>query len=136
MGRLTKWVDGEPIEDHDNDTSVSEWKNTAPEKRFRNGYNHCMRKLAEYEDLQEQGRLVVLPCKVGDTVFVLAHGIISQNLVDHVEYDGTHLALHFHLHCGIFTFTDLSTFNLGDTLFLTREEAEAALAAKKGENHG
>ena len=27
------------------------------------------RKLAEYEDAEEQGRLVVLPCKVGDTVY-------------------------------------------------------------------
>lgn len=27
-------------------------------------------KLAEYEDLEEQGRLVKLPCKVGDTVYV------------------------------------------------------------------
>lgn len=26
-------------------------------------------KLAEYEDLEEQGRLVVLPCKEGDTVY-------------------------------------------------------------------
>lgn len=27
------------------------------------------RKLKEYEDLEEQGRLVQLPCKVGDTVW-------------------------------------------------------------------
>ena len=26
-------------------------------------------KLADYEDLEEQGRLVILPCKVGDTVW-------------------------------------------------------------------
>jgi hypothetical protein len=29
-----------------------------------------LRKLKEYEDLEEQGRLVKLPCKVGDTVYV------------------------------------------------------------------
>lgn len=28
------------------------------------------RKLKDYEDLEEQGRLVILPCKVGDTVYV------------------------------------------------------------------
>lgn len=28
------------------------------------------RKLKDYEDLEEQGRLVKLPCKVGDTVYV------------------------------------------------------------------
>ena len=27
-------------------------------------------KLAHYEDLEEQGRLIELPCKVGDTVYV------------------------------------------------------------------
>lgn len=30
------------------------------------------RKLAEYEDLEEQGRLLRLPCAVGDAVYVLA----------------------------------------------------------------
>lgn len=29
-----------------------------------------LRKFKEYEDLEEQGRLVKLPCKVGDTVYV------------------------------------------------------------------
>lgn len=29
-----------------------------------------LQKLAEYEDLEEQGRLLKLPCKVGDTVYV------------------------------------------------------------------
>lgn len=28
------------------------------------------RKLKDYEDLEEQGRLIILPCKVGDTVYV------------------------------------------------------------------
>lgn len=28
-------------------------------------------KLAEYEDLEEQGRLIKLPCKVGDTVYLI-----------------------------------------------------------------
>lgn len=37
---------------------------------------HCglvedmIEKLADYEDLEEQGRLIKLPCKVGDTVYV------------------------------------------------------------------
>ena len=29
----------------------------------------CIKKLAHYEDLEEQGRLIELPCKVGDTVY-------------------------------------------------------------------
>lgn len=31
-----------------------------------------LNKLAEYEDLEEQGKLLKLPCAVGDTVYVLA----------------------------------------------------------------
>ena len=29
-----------------------------------------LRKLKEYEDLEEQGRLIKLPCKVGDKIFI------------------------------------------------------------------
>lgn len=29
-----------------------------------------LKKLADYEDLEEQNRLIILPCKVGDTVYV------------------------------------------------------------------
>ena len=29
-----------------------------------------LRKLKDYEDLEEQGKLIKLPCKVGDTVYV------------------------------------------------------------------
>ena len=31
----------------------------------------CFERLAQYEDAEEQGRCVVLPCKVGDTVFTI-----------------------------------------------------------------
>lgn len=42
----------------------------------RNSDCHCgivedmVKKLADYEDLEEKGRLIKLPCKVGDTVYV------------------------------------------------------------------
>ena len=34
------------------------------------GFYKSMKKLKEYEDLEEQGKLMKLPCKFGDTVFV------------------------------------------------------------------
>lgn len=37
-------------------------------------YISAARKLAEYEDLEEQGLLVRLPCKVGDTVYRVNSG--------------------------------------------------------------
>ena len=35
-------------------------------------FQRIIDKLAEYETAEEEGRLVVLPCKVGDTVYVIA----------------------------------------------------------------
>lgn len=44
-----------------------------------------MNALADYEDLEEQGLLVRLPCKVGDTVWVVTSPI---NVFDYDKYDG------------------------------------------------
>ena len=69
-----------------------------------------LEKLADYEDLEEQGRLVILPCKVGDDVYYIL-GIPNETP------------------CAIDKCTfELSDINkIGKTLFLTREEAEAKL---------
>ena len=45
----------------------------------------ALEKLATYEDLEEQGLLVRLPCKVGDTVWVVTSPI---NVFDYDKYDG------------------------------------------------
>ena len=42
------------------------------------------RKLKEYEDLDEQGRLIKLPCKIGDDVwFVPSHTNYKLNILNH-----------------------------------------------------
>lgn len=43
-----------------------------------------LKKLADYEDLEKQGRLIKLPCKVGDTVYVVTSPF---NVFDDIEYD-------------------------------------------------
>lgn len=59
MERLTEWIDD------------GEHRQAIPKTDIRNnGHNKCCNKLAEYEDLEEQGLLVRLPCKVGNTVYV------------------------------------------------------------------
>lgn len=67
-------------------------------------------KLGKYEDLEEQGRLVKLPCKVGDDVYYIL-GIPNETP------------------CAIDKCTfELSDINkIGKTLFLTKAEAEARL---------
>lgn len=45
---------------------------------FENAYGmaiQALEKLAEYKDLEKRGRLIKLPCKVGDTVWDIDYGI-------------------------------------------------------------
>lgn len=45
---------------------------------FENAYGmaiQALEKLAEYKDLEKHGRLIKLPCKVGDTVWDIDYGI-------------------------------------------------------------
>lgn len=56
MERLTERIDNVP----DGESGV--WVKN-------HDYISAAIKLAEYEDLEEQGRLIKLPCKVGDTVW-------------------------------------------------------------------
>lgn len=78
-----------------------------------------LEKLAYYENLEEQGRLVKLPCKVGDTVYKVdkVREKIKQYKVIHFETD----RVDFDNYDSCF----LSHF--GKTVFLTKEEAEAEL---------
>lgn len=80
-------------------------------------------RLAAYEDLEEQGRLVVLPCKVGDTVYVPNNWL---NLV--VQFAIVEIQL-FVDETVIIDDSDneYRVSDFGKTVFLTRAEAEAAL---------
>ena len=70
-------------------------------------------KLAEYEDAEEQGLLLRLPCNVGDEVFIIG---------------GKYRAGSFDkwINTGKFRISDLEYF--GKIVFLTKAEAEKALA--------
>lgn len=70
-------------------------------------------KLANYEDLEEQGRLIVLPCKIGDTVYIIGSKYRRGYFEDYIN-------------TGKFDITDLP--KLGNSVFLTKAEAEKALA--------
>ena len=80
-------------------------------------------RLKQYEDMEEQGLLVRLPCKVGDTIYRCGDPIkkIYEWQIDYVEVyeDET-----------VFVDDSDNTFveaDIGKTVFLTREEAEKAL---------
>ena len=95
-------------------------------------------KLAEYEDLEEQNRLIKLSCAVGDTIY---HVCIPKNdepqiiemKVGCVEpygavrnYKGTCEVWNIYAETD-YTKAYFKFFDFEKTVFLTREEAEAAL---------
>ena len=92
-------------------------------------------KLQRYEDLEEQGRLITLPCKIGDTVYYInTHNRLSlfKNTVYEAKVArfvttryGTSIVIQIRNEYGC---TELySEDNYNKTVFLTKEEAEAAL---------
>lgn len=92
------------------------------------------RKLKEYEDAEEQGLLLRLPCKVGDKIFLDFAGF-GKDIDEFTVKD-------FHLDCfengETILFCDyesndstlsgqIDVMEFGKSVFLTREEAEAKL---------
>ena len=77
-------------------------------------FTDVMKKLSHYEDLEEQGLLLKLPCKVGDKVYVFwtSYNFKTEEVEHKIIVD-------------VFEIEMMSEF--GKTVFLTREEAEAKL---------
>lgn len=87
----------------------------------------ALKKLAHYEDLDEQGRLTEAPCKVGDTVYFLDRGKIKQGEVFEISIHSDGILLH----------TGTQFCLEVEQMFLTKAEAEVKLAELKGgEQHG
>lgn len=75
------------------------------------------------------GRLVVLPCKVGDTLFRVFAGEIFEHRVGSMKY----FAIQGRWDIETYPFCPCVESSIGKTIFLTREEAEKALEAMKDE---
>ena len=93
--------------------------------------------LAEYEDLEEQGLLLKLPCKVGTVAYLIDHNfvrmerkpikcIIDEFTVDRYNdcYAVLNGAENFYM---MRRFRAINIKQFGETIFLTKEEAEKAL---------
>lgn len=116
MERLTKW--NEQTEQAELlSWDEEEWKDFmgSLDVPIATELSFAINKLAEYEDAEEQGLLIRLPCKVGDDVWTIMCGMT-----------GKHPALFRQK----FTLSMFSHF--GTAVFLTKEEAEAALAEMEG----
>lgn len=78
----------------------------------RMGMN-ALKELAELKEKLESGRLVELPCKVGDTVYQTDGEIIYEITINRIIYDTENIA-----------FDETA---IGKMIFLSKEAAEARL---------
>ena len=102
--------------------------------RCDEGSHYCMAavkyRLAELEDDLESGKIIRLPCKVGDTVYwLIASKYIIECVVSFINISvgkKTHFTVWVKQKCeGVEN--DFSSDDLDEEWFLTREEAEAKL---------
>ena len=110
------------------------------ERKYTNVTNQqLIDKLAEYEIAEEQGLLLRLPCKVGDTVYVIPSqvnydlNILSRYTENNRVYEQVVDSMRMWRN-GKYCLSTCEGLRLvlseyfGETWFLTREEAENALA--------
>lgn len=125
MERLTNIGSNEEIWITDNDET----------RRFGRKES-AYKKLAEYEDLETQGLLLKLPCRVGNTIYVngiLGVGEAEEYKVIRVDYH-SNLAMgrsEFYIEALLISDPENSIGfydkEIGKTVFLTQEEAEQNL---------
>lgn len=99
------------------------------------GDDYDLDRLKEMVEADKDGRCVVLPCKIGDTVYDIQMGKITEKTIISIPFlmskSINYLCLQAINNRG--ALTTIETENLGKTVFYTREEAEAALERMEGE---
>ena len=154
MERLTKRIDGRLVFPSEligvmmtpsNDTmfqiltrlAAYEDSGLEPEdiKKHESAYNECLtrtygpfkQKISQWLQAEQDGRLVVLPCKAGSLIYVGRRPAIITRFFGYVRERYFHAVF-----CDENKGIDIPFEELGKTVFLTREEAEAALKGGEG----
>lgn len=92
--------------------------------------NLLIERLGKYEDLDEQGRLIKLPCKVGDVVYVTESTLVEAMCV-RIQLDGDRNGIW--INAKEYPYDRWISFKaFGKTVFLTKSEAEAKLKELRG----
>lgn len=84
-------------------------------------------RLLELADADRAGKLVVLPCKAGDHVWVDGRKAVVENFFGYETERYLHAQFYDNMQ-----YIDIPFTEIGKTVFLTREEAEAAMEQKGG----
>ena len=86
-----------------------------------------LEELKRYRDLEDQGRLLVLPCRVGDTVYET----IEETVPNHYFYISEHKVQDVSVKAVKYA-DEWEPYDY-ENLYFTREEAEAALEKRRRE---
>lgn len=92
-------------------------------------HKNGLEKIKKWIKADKDGRLVMLPCKVGDKLYRVFDGNISEHEVLNMKY----FARQGRLVIDMPQFFPYAGEFIGKTVFLTREEAESASEAMKNE---
>ena len=88
------------------------------------GDEYDLDELKEVVQAKRKGRCIVLPCKKGDTVWRIVHDAaphITKDRCTDIKYENRDIWVH------LIGDRVMGGWNFGKLLFLTREDAEAAL---------
>ena len=131
MERLTKWEDGSITYNEKRELECGEYCDSCSQGAgICKTVENMIKKLAEYEDLEEQGLLVRLPCKVGDDLYCIVNGKVKKLKVHSFgipDFEITDIEFKYVDGFKIVRFVG----EVGKTVFLTREEAEKKLEEMK-----
>lgn len=104
--------------------------------------SQCLKKLQEYEDLEEQGRLIKFPCKVGDMLYypdkefnIIIPVRLTEIVIKFNDLDTTSCQYNCCSfdECGDFYEDyEFDANDFGKSVFLTKSEAEAKLKELRG----
>lgn len=105
---------------------------------LRLGDGMTLMRLRELAVADQEGRVIVLPCKVGDTVYFVNAKKILEFAVVGYAVDETGISWVYSEHVDKTGHTNERTFSpdrFGKNTFFTREEAEKALAEMEGKKN-
>jgi len=145
MGRLTSYDENRGLLVNEEERLLSA-KGFIDKDEMYKIMRHLAEKLCKYEDLEDQGLLLKLPCKVGDTVYFISEKVekqgrkkavtefVGKGIVDNITLGNTMLPqITVCNDENIWTTFD-SVDDFGKIVFLTQAEAEEALKGMEEEN--
>ena len=112
------------------DTCLEPWQADAAKSIVEMAFEDKPERAERIRDLMRadrDGRLVVMPCKIGDKLYRVFAGEIFEHRVWSMKY----FAIRGKWDIETYPFCPFVESSIGKTIFLTREEAEKALEAMK-----